>query len=308
MRVLLLYNPISGAGRSQSLLAELQPRLEALAREHRLPLELRQVPTRPEPPLHWLDEHLAQVDLLVVIGGDGAMRLAADAAVRHGTAVYHYPAGTENLFARDFGMAATPERLFEAIASGERRRIDIARVGQELCLLCTSIGVDAEVTHDLATNRTGSISHLSYLRPLLRQLRLWRRRPPSFEVEVDGVSMGKALPGVVVVGNSSQYALRLDPAAEADNADGLLDAIQFPARTVTGLALWVLRCRLRRQFKSGAARHLRGRKVVIRTDSPARMQIDGDPARGGEPVDGFEVEIEPGELVVLVPPVRERSR
>ena len=92
------------------------------------------------------------------------------------------------------------------------------------------------------------------------------------------------------------------------HADGLLDAIQFPARTVTGLALWVLRCRLRRQFKSAAARHLRGRKVVIRTDSPARMQIDGDPARGGEPVDGFEVEIEPGALVVLVPPVRERSR
>ena len=307
MRVLLLYNPISGAGRSKALVAALQPRLEALALEHRLPLELLQVPTRPEPPLDWLDEHLDAVDLLVVIGGDGAMRLAADAAVRHGTAVYHCPAGTENLFARDFGMTSSPERLFEAISTGERRRVDIARVGEELCLLCCSIGVDAEVTHDLATNRTGSISHLSYLRPLMRQLRLWRRRPPSFEVEVDGVSLGPPRPGVVVVGNSRQYALRLDPTGDADNADGLLDVVQFPARTVIGLALWVLRCRVRRQFKSGAARRARGRRVVIRSDPPARIQIDGDPARGGKPVDGFEAEIEPGALVVLVPPVREQA-
>jgi diacylglycerol kinase (ATP) len=308
VRVLLLYNPISGSGRSRSLVSALQPRLEALAGQYAMNLDLQQVPTRPEPSSEWLDEHLDQVDLLVVIGGDGAMRLAADSAVRLGTAVYHYPAGTENLFARDFGMEATPERLFEAIRTGEQRRVDVARVGSELCLLCTSMGVDAEVTHDLAINRTGAISHLSYLRPLARQLLRWRRRPPSFEVLVDGTSLGPALPGVVIVGNSRQYALRLDPTGDADNTDGLLDIVQFPARTVTGLALWVLRCRLRRQFKSAATRRGRGRHVRVNADPPARIQIDGDPAGGGDPVGCFEITIEPGALVVLVPPVREQSR
>ena len=307
MRVLLLYNPISGAGRSRSLVAALQPRLEALALEHGMPLELRQVSTRPEPPVEWLDEHLDEVDLLVVIGGDGAMRLAADSATRRATAVYHYPAGTENLFARDHGMEASPERLFEAMTMGQPRRIDVARVGTELCLLCCSIGVDSEVTHDLAASRTGAISHLSYLRPLARQLLRWRRRPPSFEVMVDGASLGPARPGVVIVGNSRQYALRLDPVLDADNADGLLDVVQFPARTVTGLALWVLRCRVRRQFNSKAPRRGRGRLIQVRANPPARIQVDGDPAGDGTRLSSFEVTIEPGVLVVLAPPVREQS-
>ncbi len=180
MRVLLLYNPISGSGRSKGLVTELSRQLEGLAgNSDGLALEIEVLPTQPSAPIEWLDGALDGIELLVVVGGDGAMRLAAESALRRGTTLYHYPAGTENLFARDHGMKADPECLFAAIQHGHHRQLDVAWVGGALCLLCASIGLDAEVSHDLASHRRGPISHVSYLRPLLRQLLRWRRHPPS---------------------------------------------------------------------------------------------------------------------------------
>lgn len=303
MRVLLLYNPISGSGRSKELVRSLGDRLDTALPD----LEHRPLATRPEPPRDWLEPELEGVDLLVVIGGDGAMRLAAEAAIRTRTPVYHYPAGTENLFARDHGMRADPDALIAAIRDGEHRTQDVARVGESLVLLCVSAGLDAEVVHDLDTHRRGAITHASYLRPILRQAVRWRLAPPVLEVLVDGVVLGTPASGVCLVANSPQYAARLDPASGADPGDGLLDVVQFPARTLTGLLLWALRFRRRSQFGMRNARRARGRRITVRCTPPARLQIDGDPAAEGEPLPEFEVRIEPDALRLLVPPVREQA-
>ena len=307
VRVLILFNPISGSGRSARLASELAVTLERLAEEDGCPLEIEQAETRPEPAEHWLDARLDSIELLVVVGGDGAMRLAAPAAMRCRVPVYHYPGGTENLFARDFGMQATPEALFSAIREGETRSIDVAWADGELVLVCASIGLDAEVSRDLAEHRSGSISHLSYLPPLLRQVRRWRARPPAFEGEVDGGLLGPSTSGLVIVANSRQYALRLDPVHMADHLDGAIDVVQLPARTLLGLLVWIIRCRLRRQFRSRQARHARGLSVVVRSDRPSTVQIDGDPAFDGAPRELLRVVVEPAALQVLSPPVRESA-
>ena len=177
----------------------------------------------------------------------------------------------------------------------------------ELVLICASIGLDAEVSRDLAEHRTGGISHLSYLAPLLRQLRRWRSSRPRFEVEVDGRCLGESTSSLVIVANSRQYALRLDPVHMADHQDGLLDVVQLPVRTLLGLLVWIIRCRLRRQFRSRQARQGRGRMVVVRSSHPCTAQIDGDPAFGGAGRELLKVVVEPSALQVLAPPVRESA-
>jgi diacylglycerol kinase (ATP) len=308
VRVLILYNPVSGSGRSHEMVSGLSRELERLAGASGVPLALEAAETRPEPSDRWLDARLDAVELLVVVGGDGAMRLVAPSAVRCGVPIYHYPAGTENLFARDFDMRAEPRRLFEAITSGTERSIDIARVEGAICLLCASLGLDAAIVDDLSSRRAGAISHASYVLPILRQLWHWRKSPPRFEVEVDGRSLGTQVSGLVLIANSSQYAARLDPAAAADNGDGLLDVVHLPARSFIGLLVWVIRCRRRRQLRARGARHLRGRTITIHSDRPTPAQVDGDALDGGGLVRSLTVEIEPGALRVLVPPVRESAR
>jgi diacylglycerol kinase (ATP) len=262
--------------------------------------------TRLEPLESWLDPALDAADLLVVLGGDGAVRMAAPAAVRAGKPIYHLPQGTENLFAREFGMDRSPETLLRAIERRTVRKADIGVANGRTFLLMASIGFDAEVVHDLAGKRGRSISHWSYVPPILRQLRNWR--PPRLEIEVDGERLPIDQPGFVVIANSAQYGWRLNPCAQATIDDGLLDVGFFPTRTRFGMALWAMRCRMGRQGTHSKLVQKSGKAVRIRSDQALRYQLDGDPPGEDKtpgPSEGgrfrLDIEIQPGCLSVLVP-------
>jgi diacylglycerol kinase (ATP) len=211
----------------------------------------------------------------VVAGGDGAMRLAAPSACRTRTPVYHLPLGTENLFAREFGMDRRDHTLLRAIESQRVRTVDIALANHRWFLLMASVGFDAEVVHTLAATRGGSISHLTYIKPILATMRTWT--PPRLTVEVDGERIVTEQPGIVVVANCRQYGWRIDPAARADMGDGLLDVAFLPAGSLWNVLGWVVRCRLRRQYRHGRFVSARGRGVFVRSDRASHFQLDGDP-------------------------------
>ena len=177
-----------------------------------------------------------------------------------------------------------------------------------------SVGFDANVVHDLAACRGSSISHWSYVRPIVRQLIRWR--PATLEVAVDGQRIDDGGPGFVVVGNSRQYGWRLNPAGRAMMNDGLLDVAYFPTRGFLGLARWAMRSRMQRHLKHPQLRYRTGRSVVIRSAQPQMYQLDGDPptivrelcARDG--CDGLQetatalelnIEVEPAAMPVLLP-------
>jgi len=296
-----MYNPISGLGRAAAAAAELARVLESSGHQ------AVTLPSRLEPTSQWLEpvlcgracqdakvgckgvegaaparqvdasapRHPEAVDLLVVAGGDGAMRMAAPAACRCGTAVYHLPFGTENLFAREFGMDRNPRTLLDAIQRWRIRSVDVGVANGRWFLLMASVGFDAEVVHTLAQSRGQSISHLTYVRPILASMRAWQ--PPVLDVEVDGVRVVSAMPGMVVIANSRQYGWRIDPAARADMSDGLLDVLFMPAGSMINVLAWAARCRLRRQYRHRRLTQVRGRHVIVRSDRAQHFQLDGDP-------------------------------
>jgi diacylglycerol kinase family enzyme len=138
-----------------------------------------------------------------------------------------------------------------------------------------SVGFDAEVVHELAQRRGGAIRHSTYIKPILRTMRTWS--PPCVSVAVDGRDVVSRQSGMLVVANSRQYGWRIDPASPADMGDGLLDMVFLPARTLLDVLLWVARCRTGRQFRSGGAMHVRGRRFVVQSDRSHHFQLDGDP-------------------------------
>jgi diacylglycerol kinase (ATP) len=269
VNALIVYNPISGAGRAAAA-------GERLAHELRLAGHAAlAVPTKLDPLRTWLDPQLQGVETLIVVGGDGAMRLAAPAAIRTGVPVYHLPLGTENLFAREFGMDRSARTLMRAMDAPRIRTIDTAVANGRVFLLMASIGFDAEVVHDLASRRGNSISHLSYVGPIVRQLRTWK--PPELSIHVDGREIVARKQGFVVVGNSRQYGWRTDPAGRAMMDDGLLDLMFFPTTSRLGLCAWAVRCRTRRQWKRKDLVHVTGSSISVQSDHPFRFQMDGDP-------------------------------
>ena len=69
MRVMTLYNPIAGAGRAAKAGRAVRDALRGAGHEARL------TETSLGPQRQWLDPQMSGVDLIVVVGGDGAMRL-----------------------------------------------------------------------------------------------------------------------------------------------------------------------------------------------------------------------------------------
>ena len=302
MRVLVIYNPVAGSGQGVHHARSLVESLRGLEIGENRVIEITAEPTQAVAASQWLDPLLEGVELLVVVGGDGAVRLAAASAIRARVPIFHYPSGTENLFARDHGMRPEPAVLAQAITHGHTRHLDVFRVDGELGVLFASTGFDAEVVHDHHARRKGSISHLSYVAPIIRQLLTWHRARCRVRVEVDGTMLEAAGHGLALVANSPQYALRINPASDACPDDGLLDVMILPARSILGLLGWLVRCRSGRHLGHPRLLRARGRRVTLTMDRPTRLQIDGDPARVQPPRSTYEILLEPGALGVRCPP------
>ena len=300
MRIVVLYNPVSGSGQARNLGRRVTQRLRAVGHD------VLHVPSQQRDPADWLDAHLNRAAAIVVVGGDGAVRLSAGPAARRGAALYHVPSGTENLFAREFGTDQCLSRLIATLERFETIDIDLATANGMPFVLMASIGFDAEVVHDLAAHRGRSISHLSYGRPLARQLRQWR--PTALTIEIDGAVQVDDRPGMVVIANSRQYAGRLNPAWQASMCDGLLDVVFHPMDNIAALVRTLAAHVLGRQSKLGSAVYRRGASIRVRCARPIRYQLDGDPpepildgSSAGQRVDELDVSLSTLKLRVLVP-------
>ncbi len=299
MDVALLFNPRSGRGRGARA-AEALTRALAAGGHRVAVLESGEAADRDLPGL------LTGSGALVIVGGDGTLHHAAPAAIAAGTPVYQVPMGTENLFARQFGMNRRPGTLLRALAQRRIVHADIGRVnGREFVLMC-SVGVDASVVHRMAYARTGSIGHWSYIRPLLAEVYSPALSPLT--IIVDGEPIVHERPGLVIIGNSRQYAMRVDPALHASMTDGLLDVVFFPARTRVRLIGWALASRLRRHVHRRALVYRTGRTISIESGAgPLPYQLDREaPAPQGPRTDGacgnttpLSITTEPGALQVL---------
>lgn len=293
MHLVLLYNSISGKGRAGEVADAFERRLNNAGHT------TKRVATSNGTTNQALADALPSAQALVVLGGDGTLHSCADVAMQAGTPVYHVPLGTENLFAREFGMDRRFETLERAIEAGQTVDVDAATCNGRTFLLMLSVGPDASVIHRLAKVRRGTINHLSYARPILAEALEPATGPIS--VEVDGKLVVDARPGLLVVANCRQYALRIDPASGACMRDGLLDVVFFPGATRIDMLGWALTARLRTHLASKNLVYERGSQVRV-TAGPRDLPVQLDGEAAGQIARGLELGVSPRRLRVLVPP------
>jgi len=291
-RALIIFNPRSGKGRGTRVEQEIRSELEAAG--HSVTVVIIDN-------LSELDQFDASdLDALIAVGGDGTVHAALGFAMRTGAPLYHAPLGTENLFSREFGMSPDPVRVCRAVEKGSTRRIDLALYdGTPFAIMC-GLGFDANVIQTLHAVRKGSISHLSYTIPILRELRAMRRVCVS--VEVDGEPVVERGIGQLVIANSKQYAMRNDYALNASMTDGLTDLVFLPCTTGLGLLIWSIRARTRRHLSHARAVHRTGRTLRVSSHSDgSAVQIDGEFVRTLDEGESLVITTAPSAMAVLLP-------
>ncbi|MBL8964123.1 MAG: hypothetical protein KF787_02435 [Phycisphaeraceae bacterium] len=244
---------------------------------------------------------LGASDLLIIAGGDGTVSLALPMVIEAGVPIRHVPLGTENLFARHFGMRADPGSVRAAVERREIVTIDTAEVDGRPFVIMFSAGPDANVVHRLAAQRRGGISHLSYVGPIIREALLGGVVPIS--LEVDGHVLFENRRGMAVVGNMAQYAMGANPARRASPTDGELDVVFFPSPISLAAGFWLAACKVGADRIAPGVVRGRGRHVVIVSEHPGFCsQADGEalPGAGGSPRSQTrEIRIRPSSLRVL---------
>ena len=296
MSIAVLFNPISGTGRA---LRVAQAIAEGLARRG---IATRLLPTERGRPKDWLREKLDDVEAVVVAGGDGAVRSVVHESARADLPLWHAPCGTENLFARTFGMTRNPEHVAAAHLACRTRRVDVGECSGARFAIMASVGFDAEVVRLVSARRRGAISRLTYARPIIELVGSWRAPVLSWTIDGESEWLG---PGMAVVANLAPYGGFLHPARHAAPDDGLLDAVFIPAERALDLVPAALALWARRGEALPGFRYRTGRSIEIHADRPVSSQLDGDPS-GLAPLEHLSLRLRPGVLRVLVregPPV-----
>ncbi|KUN90359.1 diacylglycerol kinase [Streptomyces bungoensis] len=251
--------------------------------------------------------------LVVVCGGDGTLRAAAESLAGTDVQLALVPCGTGNLLARNLGLPLAPADALDAALRGTPHRVDLARIEGD-GLPPTHFAAMAGAGLDAATMRRANANDRAkavlgwptYVLAVLRELRTPRTR---VSVRLDGAPALRRTARMVLVGNigTVQGGVTVLPDARAD--DGRLDLLILDPRGLGGWlsALWTL---LRggttaaRESGDGGApvEFFTFRRAEFTFDSELPRELDGDPVTAGR---HLTAEVRPGALTVLLP-ARER--
>jgi diacylglycerol kinase (ATP) len=165
-------------------------------------------------------------DVLAVMGGDGMTHLgvntvaAAQLSGRNRTTLGLIPAGTGNDLSRGIGL--DPHNAVAAaavIAAGDRRFIDLARVGDTFVGAVLATGFDALVNRR-ANQMPWPRGSTRYAVATMAELRVFS--PLRYRLILDG-EVREQLAMLVAIGNTSSYGGGMLICPKADPYDGLLD-------------------------------------------------------------------------------------
>lgn len=250
-------------------------------------------------------------ELVVVCGGDGTVRAAADRLAGSGVPLAIVPCGTGNLLARNLGLPLAPAEALNAALGGTTRAVDLARVEGD-GIPATHFAVMSGVGLDAAMMQYAQEHHrakavLGWPAYVLAAPKAMRGPRMRLSVRLDGAEPLRGTARMVLVGNTGalQGGLRLIPDARPD--DGLLDLLMLDPRGPGGWlrTLGALLPHRGRDGRKGAGLRRGGqlefhtfRRAEFTFESPQPREIDGDPVGSGR---RLSVEVAPGALTVLVP-------
>ena len=241
----------------------------------------------------------AGVDLLIVAGGDGTVRIAADAATGAHVPLAIIPAGTGNLLARNLGIDVTSLRNAARTAfAGEEREIDLGELeieapdgtrSKHAFAVMVGFGLDAEMIEKTDEELKKKVGWLAYIDAAGRVISSLDK--VRVHVRLDGGRTVRSTVNTMVIGNCGTVTNGIILLPDAAVDDGMLDIALVRPRGVRGwmqvagyiarnnlLVTKLLRRRghLGRQRSGAALGYGQAKETQARLEQPRAVQVDGD--------------------------------
>jgi diacylglycerol kinase family enzyme len=239
------------------------------------------------------------VDLVVVAGGDGTVRVVCAELARSGIPVAVLPAGTGNLLARNLGISLDLDLALTELLDGSEQRIDSVLVeGDQLTtdrfVVMAGLGLDAAIIADAPDDLKKRVGWAAYVVSTLKNL----NHPfVRVEITVDDQPPVRRRARTVVIGNVGTLQANIPLLPDASPDDGRIDAVVLAPRRISHwprLALGLVIKSLREQH----VERFTGHRIQVRAETTVRRQLDGDTISDGR---ALTAEVDPSALIVRVP-------
>jgi YegS/Rv2252/BmrU family lipid kinase len=292
-KVVVIINPISGAGRRRDIARQRAELAAALIEQRQLDAEVFVT----ERHGHARELALAALrrgaTMFVTWGGDGTVNEVGSALVGSQASLAIIPSGSGNGLARELGIPLDPASAFQVVFAGHSRVIDAGELDGHLFFNIAGLGLDAHVAHRFAAGGLERRGFIRYLELAARELASFA--PLDYALTTDGCNR-RVRPLLIAIANARQYGNGALIAPNAQLDDGKLDIVVVDYR-----APWRVLVHVPRLFAGTVARvpgvsMMRGDTVTISADVKFVYHVDGEPHVGGPSITG---RVHPGALRVL---------
>ncbi|GGF09254.1 hypothetical protein GCM10011383_20560 [Hymenobacter cavernae] len=253
--------------------------------------------TTGEDDLGKLRQHLAdhKYDAVFAAGGDGTVKLVAEALLGSDMLLGILPLGSGNGLSKDLGIPQDLDAALRLIWEYEIREIDTMLVGGHFSAHLADLGFNALVVERFCSGDTRGPG--AYIRIALQEYLNYE--PCTYHIETDRETFeGKAFMLTVANANTFGSNMVINPDSRLDDGEFELCLIEpFPNTAMLGILYQLYN----ENFDASAyTRRLRCRRASISVPGQQQVlaQVDGEPIELTTPI---AIEISPRSLRVLTP-------
>jgi len=298
---LLIYNPAAGRYPSRMLTERAAKVLE----DYGWSVDIQTTSGGNQIPLLAHQAVQDKMDSLIVVGGDGSLNKALPSLVDTDTALGVLPAGTANVWAQEMqlpGLGWTRWKALEEsahrLARGNVRKVDVGKCNEKYFLLWSGIGIDAFIVHRIEPRKQWekNFTLLRYGASAVMSASRWQG--VRIRISADGMQLeGNFM--LVEVSNIRLYAgglATLSPQATLD--DGLMELWLFDGSNLEDILQQAWSLWSGKHIASEKVKFVQFKQIVLESDAPIYLQMDGEPEIGNTRVD---VSVLHRKLKVIVP-------
>ena len=210
--------------------------------------------------------------MVIVGGGDGSLSSAVDEVVDRDCVFALLPLGTANSFARTLGIPLDLDGAIEAIATGERRRIDLGMIDNDYFVNCAAMGLSPMIGEGIPHNLKRYLGRVGYLG--WAAWCLARFHPFRLTVRGDGIDETVWATEVRIANGRHHGGVELIESADLNSGEIVVQVVEGKSslKLVWDWAskYWKLSSR------KGTTREFHGRRLELTARPRQRISIDGE--------------------------------
>lgn len=232
-------------------------------------------------------------EIVVAVGGDGAVNEIASELVHSPTVLGILPAGSGNGFAMHLGLGRNINRAMDFLLTGQVRMLDTCTLNGQPFVNLAGVGFDGHIAYRMRKSQIRGL--MGYTKLGIEEALTYPIQ--SYEVNIDGETKdGEYL--IIEVANAPMFGYNFNIAPQALPDDGLLEVVLVKKAPKWQYVLDLPRLLNHTYTESPVVERFACRQVTLTLPKPTAIHLDGE---GFMETGTLDFQIIPNSLKVLVP-------